>query len=109
MILFLLIFSSSNSAPVVAGISGEIVLFKTPDYESAALYSSNDFKIRRHRRAYADVEESVGNFFDEVDFYLGKASIFRNILLDVRQLYKVLKNDVLVVSIIIHYSIHMSC
>lgn len=52
----------------------------------------------RNRRAYSDVENSVGNFLDQVDFYLEKVAIFRNILLDVRQLYKVAKNDVLDVS-----------
>ena len=43
------------------------------------------------RRAYSDVEESVGSFLDQLDFYLGKVTIFQNIVKDVRQLYKVLK------------------
>ena len=62
-----------------------------------AFSKSFDRFHRRTRRAYSDIENSVGDFLDNLDFYLEKVAIFRNIVLDVRQLYKVLKNDVLMV------------
>ena len=38
----------------------------------------------RQRRSYSDIEESVGSFLDDVDFYLEKVGIIRYIILDVR-------------------------
>lgn len=38
----------------------------------------------RKRRSYSDIEESVGSFLDDVDFYLEKVGIIRYIILDVR-------------------------
>ena len=38
----------------------------------------------RQRRSYCDIEESVGSFLDDADFYLEKVGIIRYIILDVR-------------------------
>ena len=38
----------------------------------------------RSRRSYADIEESVSSFLDDVDFYLEKVGIIRYIILDCR-------------------------
>ncbi|CBY11394.1 unnamed protein product [Oikopleura dioica] len=61
----------------------------------------NDFEIAgnrlRNRRDYADIENSVGDFLDDVDFFLGKFEIIRNILKDVRYTYFILKQDILLI------------
>jgi len=61
----------------------------------------NDFEIAgnrfRSRRDYADIENSVGDFLDDVDFFLGKFEIIRNILKDVRYTYFILKQDILLI------------
>ena len=54
----------------------------------------------RVRRSYSDFEDNMARWLDQLDFYLSKVTIFQNIILDIRQLYKVLKNDVLAVSTI---------
>ena len=49
------------------------------------LYPVKNFENRiRSRRSYADFEQSVSAFLDEVDFYLEKIGIIRYIILDCR-------------------------
>ena len=51
----------------------------------------------RHRRDYSDIENSVGDFLDNLDFFLGKFEIIRNILKDIRYTYFILKQDIILI------------
>ncbi|CAG5078543.1 Oidioi.mRNA.OKI2018_I69.PAR.g9017.t1.cds [Oikopleura dioica] len=62
----------------------------------ATIFEGND-QNWRHRRDYSDIENSVGNFLDNLDFFLGKFEIIRNILKDIRYTYFILKQDIILI------------
>lgn len=75
--------------------------FATQNVNPVEIRTRNNLEIAaiplRHRRDYADIENSVGDFLDDVDFFLGKFEIIRNILKDVRYTYFILKQDILLI------------
>ena len=75
-VLFCLITTCSCFLPVTSEPSVEY---------GQMLYPVKNFEKRiRSRRSYADFEQSVSAFLDEVDFYLDKIGIIRYIILDCR-------------------------
>ena len=75
--------------------------FATQNVNLVEIRTGNSLEIAafplRQRRDYADIENSVGDFLDDVDFFLGKFEIMRNILKDVRYTYYILKQDILLI------------
>ena len=63
---------------------------------TVATFEEND-RTWRHRRDYSDIENSVGDFLDNLDFFLGKFEIIRNILKDIRYTYFILKQDIILI------------
>ena len=76
--------------------------FVTQNFNLVEIRTENNLELAaipqiRQRRDYADIENSVGDFLDDVDFFLGKFEIIRNILNDFRYTYFILKQDILLI------------
>merc|ERR1711953_299433 len=95
ILFFSLVSTTQTRSPIDFNLPVGLYQHSAHGYHEVELEQQKEKIISRQRRDYSDIENSVSSFLDDVDFYLEKVGIIRYIILDVRQLYSVLKSDVI--------------